>query len=144
MTITSTKSWKHYMLICRTLEYNDIPFERDDTALCVRCRINGNDRDQTFLFSVNPSKMLINLLSPFPLTISREQAPDAALALCMINNELTHGNFYLDMDDQLLYYKMTNSFYETNLNGMLFEYMLSVSADIIDQYYPMLKKIIVN
>ena len=40
------------------------------------------------------------------------------------------------MDDRLLYFRMTTSFYETDLNGMLFEYMLSAAADTIEEYSP--------
>lgn len=140
MTITSTKSWKHYMLICRALEYNDIPYVRNDDKLCIKCTISGKEYEQKFLFSVDSSKMLINLFSPLPLCVSDEQAGDIALALCMINNKLSHGSFYLDMDDHLLYFRMTTSFYETNLNGMIFEYMLSASADTIDEYVSVLSK----
>ena len=120
MTITSTKAWKHYMLICRSLEYNDIPYIKDDNTLCVRCRICGRDGDLQFLYSEKKKKM----------------PADAALAVCLINNRLSNGCFYLDMDDRLLYFRMTTSFYETDLNGMLFEYMLSAAADTIEEYSP--------
>ena len=136
MTITSTKAWKHYMLICRSLEYNDIPYIKDDNTLCVRCRICGRDGDLQFLYSVDPSKMLINLYSPLNISFDTKNSADAALAVCLINNRLSNGFFYLDMDDRLLYFRMTTSFYETDLNGMLFEYMLSAAADTIEEYSP--------
>lgn len=142
MTITSTKAWKHYMLICRSLEYNDIPYLRDDNSLCVRCRISGRDNEMQFLFSVDPSKMLINLYSPLDISVSAKSSAEAALALCIINNRLSHGCFYLDVDDKLLYFRMTTSFYETDLNGMLFEYMLSAAADTIEEYSSEIQKLI--
>ncbi len=141
MTLTSTKSWKHYMLICRTLEYNDIHHVRDDKSLCVRCRISGKDFEQHLLFQVDPTKMLVSLYCALPLAFVKEQTADLALAVCMANNGLPDGSFCIDPQDRLLYFKMTNSFYETNLNGMLFEYMLSSAADLIDEYYPKFRTI---
>ncbi len=139
MTITTTKSWKNYMTLCRTLERNDIRYNREDEKLCVICRVGGNEIEISFRFTINPSKMLITLYSPLPVEISSEKTADMALALCMINSTLDDGSFCMDIKNNLLYFKMTCSFYETQVNDTIFEYMLSTSADIIDEYYPKLK-----
>lgn len=141
MTITSTKSWKHYMLICHILSSNDIPFIRNDTALSIRCSISSRDGDMLFFFSVDPSKMLINLYSPLNFRIKEEDRGEIALGLCMINNKLSHGCFYLDTEDNIIYFRMTTSFYETNLNEMLFEYMLSSAADSVEEFSDVIKKL---
>ena len=137
MTITTTKSWKNYMSLCRTLERNDIKYNREDEKLCVICRVGGNEL--SFRFTINPSKMLITLYSPLPIELNNEKAADMALAVCMINSTIEDGSFCMDLINNLLYFKMTSSFYETQINDTIFEYMLSTSADIIDEYYPKLK-----
>ena len=129
MTITTTKSWKNYMTLCRTLDRNDIKYKREDEKLCVICRVGGNEIELSFRFTFNPSKMLITLYSPLPIE----------LAVCMINSTLEDGLFCMDLKNNLLYFKMTSSFYETQIHDTIFEYMLSASADIIDEYYPKLK-----
>ncbi len=141
MTITTTKSWKNYMTLCRTLERNYIEYKREDENLCVRCSVGGKDIELSFWFTINPSKMLITLYSPLPIELKRDKTSDMALAICMINSTLEDGSFYIDFKDELIYYKMTSSFYETQINDTIFEYMLSASADIIDEYYPKLKKL---
>ena len=85
--------------------------------------------------------MLITLYSPLPLKTEKDRIADTALAVCMINHRLKEGSFCLDLAEGLIYFKMTNSFYETKINDMLFEYMLSAAADTIDEYYPKIKKI---
>ncbi len=141
MTITTTKSWKNYITLCRTLERNEIEYEREDKNLSVKCSIYGKDTDLTFWFSINASKMLITLCSPVPIRVNKENTADIALGICMINNTLEDGGFCLDITNSLVYFKMTTSFYETRINDTVFEYMLSASADILDEYYPKLKKL---
>lgn len=134
MTITSTKSWKHYMLICHILGYNDIPYIKNDEKLCIRCRITGKEDDLQFVFSVDPVKMLVDLYCPMDTQIEEERTGDIAIGLCMINNRISHGGFYLDTENGIIYFRMTTSFYETDLNAMLFEYMLSSAADFVEEY----------
>lgn len=139
MTITTTKSWKNYMTLCRTLDRNDIKYKREDEKLCVICRVGGNEIELSFRFTFNPSKMLITLYSPLPIELDNKKAAGMALAVCMINSTLEDGLFCMDLKNNLLYFKMTSSFYETQIHDTIFEYMLSASADIIDEYYPKLK-----
>ena len=141
MTITSTKSWKNYIMLCNTLERNDISFESNDKELCVKCGISGRDIEQNFLFSINPSKMLITLFSPIPVNISEGNTTDIAIAVCIINNKLPDGCFCIDTNEGFIYFKMTTSFYESNVSERVFEYMLSSAADSIDEYYPKIQKL---
>ena len=135
MTITATKSWKNYLALCNVLERNDIIYDRDDRHLSVGCRISGKDCEYCFRFSVEPSKMLITLCVPVPRWFPQEQARNTALRICKINNDLTDGSFCYDPALGLVYYKMTASFYESRIGEELYEYMLSVAADAMDEYY---------
>ena len=141
MTITATKSWKNYITLCSSLKRNEIPYQCDDKRLCVRCRVNGRDFDQSFLFSIDPSKMLVTLFCAIPVFISAEKTADIALGTAIINNNIPDGCFCMDIGGGLLYFRMTASFYESDICGTVFEYMLSSAADAIDEYYPGLKKL---
>ena len=140
MILTSTKAWKHYMLLCRTLDRNGIAYKRNDKRLNVRCTLPEGSEDQSFLISVDPEKMLISLYSPV-LTEPQAAEQELAAAICMINNELRHGCFCYCICDRLLYFRMTTSFYETNLSGEVFEYMLSCAADTMQEYSAALRKL---
>ncbi len=141
MTLTTTKSWKNYITLCRMLEKNDIPFESDDSSLSVQCRVSGREAEIGFLLRIDPSKMLISLYSPLCVHISGDRLPDIALGIAMINSTLDDGVFCLDKKLQQLYFRMTTSFYESNISGTLFEYMLCYAADAIDEYYPRLLRL---
>ncbi len=138
MTLTSTKSWKHYMLLCRTLERNDIQFIRNDKKLSVKCSIAGERRELNFLFVTDPEKMLMTLYSPVAAAKGNTDAGSAAMKICSINNTLSNGCFCIDEDDGIIYFRVVISFYETNLSPEIFEYMLSLAADTVEENYPLL------
>lgn len=141
MTITTTKSWKNYITLCNVLDRNDIEYERDDKDMCVKCTVSGEETELNFLFAIDPSKMLITVFSPISVKLPKEKIADMALAVCMINHNLADGSFCIDIKDGFLYYKITSSFYESNLNETVFEYMLSAAANTVDEYYPKLSRI---
>lgn len=141
MTITTTKSWKNYITLCNVLERNDIGYERDDKDLCVKCNVIGNNTEMNMLFAINPSKMLITLFCPISIKAEKEKMADMALAVCMVNNTLADGSFCLDTRDGLMYYKVTSSFYESNVNETVFEYMLSTAVNTVDEYYEKFDKL---
>lgn len=135
IAMTSTKSWQSYETLCNVLERNDIDYERNDENLCVKCSVSGKDIQLNFLFVIHPSKMLVSLYSPVPVKIKRENFSNMALAVCIINNGLTDGNFCFEPSDGTVFFKMTSSFCDTNVSEELFEYMLSVAADTMDDYF---------
>lgn len=139
--MTLTKSWQSYETLCAVLSRNDIDYERNDDNLCVKCSVSGEDIQLNFAFAINPSKMLITLYSPVPVKVKKEKFADMALAVCIINNGLTDGCFCFDPNDGTVFLKMTSSFCDTNVSEELFEYMLSVAADIMDDYFPKINHI---
>ena len=141
IAMTSTKSWQSYETLCSAMERNDIHYERDDDNLCVKCSVSGEDIQINFAFVINPSKMLITLYSPIPVKVRKEKSADIAIAVCMINTSLTDGGFCFDTSDGSVFFKMTSSFCDTNVTEELFEYMLSVAADTIDDYFRKIKHI---
>ncbi len=144
MTITGTKAWQSYTALCKMLERNEIDFERDDKNMYARCTVSGKDTDMNFLFTVDASKMLITLYSIIPIQVEKDKASDMALALCVINNGLSDGAFSLDTSNMLVYYKMTSSFYNSKVNPSVFEYMLSEAADVMEEYFIKIKKLIIT
>lgn len=141
MTLTSTKAWRNYLTLCAMLDKNDIPYESSDSELCVRCFVNTSAGEQCFIFRIDPSKMLISLCCPVSSNIESGIAADLALAITVINSSLETGGFCLDTRHRLLYFRMTTSFYESNLSGAVFEYLLSSAADAAERYIPRLKSL---
>lgn len=141
MAVRMTRSWKNYKSLCRIMEKNSIEYICDDNELSVRCTLNGRDADHSFIFEIDSARMLITLASPLELSVPEKKNADLAIAVCMINNTLKDGCFGIDFNEHTIYFTLTSSFYESDINGRLFEYMLSAAADTVDEYYPKLQKL---
>lgn len=129
------------LTLCRVLKRNEIDYSLSDNN-CVRCSINVRDSEISFVFSVDPSKMLVTLYSRMLSNVPREMSTDAALAICMINHSLSDGAICFDIHEGMIYFKMTSSFYDSGLNDSVCEYMLSVAADTVENYRPSLSRLL--
>lgn len=140
LAVTTADSKQAYLSLYSVLERNDIDYELTKSR-SVRCSVSGRDRDIQLYFSIDASKMLVTLYSTICRRVPQQRTTDAALALCMINNTLTDGELCFDINDRLIYFKMTSSFYNAGLNSSVYEYMLSVAADTIDSYRTALERL---
>lgn len=141
MAVTAALSKQAYLLLYGVLERNDIAYELTGSR-SVRCFVSGREHEIQLYFSINASKMLVTLYSPLCRRVPPDRTTDAALAICMINNTLSDGEICFDLNDRLIYYKMTSSFYNAGMSASVYEYMLSVAADAIDSYRPGLEKLL--
>lgn len=140
MTVTASKSRTAYKSLCTVLERNGIDYECDSKNLYVKCCVSGKETDINIIFIIDASKMLISLYAPIEIDFSWDKTADMALVLCVINDSISDGHFCFDQTDMGLYFKMTSSFYNSNINDSIFEYMLSVTAEKIDEYYSKINK----
>ena len=122
-----------YPALFNVLERNDISYEIKSTY-CVKCHISVHDEDVSIMIKTDTDKMLVTLYSPLNVFVPAYMATDTSLAVCMLNHSLADGCFCYDIGDGLVYFKMTSSFYNSKLDDSNFEYMLSYTADIIEEY----------
>ncbi len=141
MTTMMTHAEQSYNILCDVLNRNDIPYEVIDGP-CVACSVSGREGDIRLTFTVDHSKMLITLYAPTVRYIPQERIPDASLAVCILNHQLSDGAFCVDLADSLLYFKLTVSFYNSEPSEDTFSYMLSVAADTVDRYRQRLQAVI--
>ena len=83
---------------------------------------------------VDADRMLVMLLSLVPFTIQEDKRLEVAIAVSAINNALVDGCFDYDITSGRMFFRMTNSFIESQLGEDLFSYMLFCSCQTIDEY----------
>lgn len=142
MPVAATMQGQACSVLCQVLEKNDIRYELTN-KFCISCTVTDTAGDINMIFHINPSKMLITLYSPVLSPIPPELAEDISLALCLINHSLTDGAFCIDMSAGMVYFKMTASYYNSDPEDFIFEYMLSAAADAVDEYRPKIEKLII-
>lgn len=141
MATTAVRGGQACSVLCDVLTRNDIHFERMSLH-CVRCTVSTADKDTHLIFRIHPSKMLVTLYSPIGSFPSPQEIPDLTLALCMMNHSLPDGAFCLDLTTQLVYFKMTSSYYNNTPDSFLFEYLLSAAADAIEEFRPKIEALL--
>ena len=141
MQITASHTASACSVLCSALERNDIYYEvkSDISVTCVVC---AGREDIPMTFTVDTSKMLVTLFAPVTHGVSADIATDMAFAACMINDSISEGAFCFDVTGGLVYYRMTQSYYNCGQTEFLYEYMLSSAASLIEEYRPRLKKLL--
>ena len=129
-----------YNILCGVLERNGILYEvkSDHSVACIVCAGGGDIR---MTFSVDTTKMLVTLIAPVITGVPAETATDMALAVCMINDRIPEGAFCFDVTAGIVYFRLTQSYYNRGQTEFIFEYMLSSAAGMIEKYRPGLRRL---
>jgi hypothetical protein len=123
-----------FITLCKALDNLEFNYERNEEDFYVKCGARGDDLPMEVRIKIIPERTLVTLNSVLPVTFSQEKITDAALAISVINYNILAGNFDLDISDGMVAYRMTNSYRESLLSADLFEYMIMVSFNTIDNY----------
>lgn len=96
------------------LEQESIAYERTETM--IQTGLRGEDLPIVVNIQTNVTACLLQLFCPQDLTIPKELLPQAALALCRINDTLIDGHFALDVDAGTICFRLSLSYYEAMIS----------------------------
>ena len=108
--------------------------EELDERFMIKFNMNGDDIPMRFFIYVNPRNQLITLHSPIPVTFPQDKIDLACKAVCAINYRLSDGDFQLDIRDGEVLYNMSNCYAGSLISNEVFNYMLGMSINIVDEY----------
>lgn len=123
-----------FATLCRTLDAHEWKYGKNEEKLTVECGAQGEDLPMELTVQVDEGRMLVMLLSQLPFKISEDKRVDAALAIAFVNEQLVDGCFDYDISTGRVFYRMTNSFRDSILDGEVFAYMLFCACKTIDEY----------
>ena len=83
---------------------------------------------------VNPRSEIVSFISWMPFKVDESKRADMALAICVANYGLVDGSFDYDLSDGSIFFRLTSSYKEITLSEALLEYMIMVSAALVDKY----------
>ncbi len=129
--------------LCSVLERNEIKYDVRDKG-DIACIVNGSDGDISLLFRTDCSKMLVTLYAPLADGVPPFLTCDVSLAVCMMNGRLSDGTVCYDVHSGTVYLRLTASFYNSGPTEFTYEYLLSTAAEIVDEYRPRLKKLMLR
>ena len=126
---------KIYNDLVAMLNEMDWSFEKFDEALVIKSGVQGDDLPIEFVIKVDPDKELVRFLSKLPFEVPEDKRVDIAIAACVANFYMISGNFDFNVENGETYFRMTQSFRGgASLTKELFEYVIFVSAQTIDDY----------
>lgn len=119
--------------LCRTMDRLEWHYKKI-SDLSLECGAKGDDLPMELTIKVDEERSLVRLISLLPFSIPEDKRLDVVVAISALNNALVDGCFDLDLGDGALFYRMTNSYMDSELGEEVFEYLLYSSCQIIDEY----------
>lgn len=120
--------------LCKTLDNQKWPYERDEEKLFVECGAQGEDLPMKISVNIDADRMIAILISHLPFVIQEDKRLDVAVAVSAINNVLADGCFDFDISSGHIFFRMTNSFIESKISEEVFSYLLLCSCKTIDDF----------
>lgn len=125
---------KVFATLCRTADKNEWHYEKDEDDLSIQCKARGDDLPMDVVVKVDAERMIIRLFSPLPFETHEDKRLDVAVAVSVINNRLANGCFDYNVTSGHIFFRITNSFIESEIGEDLIRYLLLVSFQTIDEY----------
>ena len=108
--------------------------EELEDRFVIRFNMSGDDIPMRFFIYINPKNQLITLHSPISVTFSEDKLDLGCKAICAINYRLVDGDFQIDIRDGEVLFNMSNSYAGSLISTEVFDYMLGMSINIVDEY----------
>lgn len=128
------KAKEIYNSLCTALEANNWHFRKVEDDMVVVATIKGDDFPIDFIIKVNPEIEKFTFISCLPTKVPEDKRVDFALAVCQANYGLTQGRFDYNISDGTISYENYTSFKFNEINPEHYEYLIMISAGIIDKY----------
>ena len=125
---------KVFETLCSALDGHDWHYEKDEEKLKIECGAQGDDLPMDISIRVDAGRQLIMLISHLPFVIPEEKRLDAAIATSIVNNRMVDGSFDFDITDGHMFFRLTNSFIDSEIGEELVYYMVMISCVTIDEY----------
>ena len=122
-----------FRALCDAMDAMDWKYKKED-GLQISTGARGDDLPINMIIRLNEKHSLIKLLSFLDFTVPEDKRIDTALAVCVANDMMVHGSFDLDMSSGRIYFRMSNSFIDSQPGEELFFYLILCTCKMVDEY----------
>ncbi len=123
-----------YEGLCKMMDDKEIHYERDDAAMTVACRMQGDDLPISLDIRVDADRQMLSIFSHLPFQIQEDKRLDVALAVCAINDTLVDGSFDYNIGRGSMLFRMTQTFRGCRLSQDAFEYLVFCTCAMMDRF----------
>lgn len=128
------KAQQIYRTLCSALDNHDWNYTKHEDDLAISCSARGDDLPVELTITVDAGRQLVMVLSRLPVNVQEDKRIDVAIAASVANNIMVDGSFDFDLMKGRLYFRMTNSFIDSELGEDVFFYLVLCACQTIDEY----------
>lgn len=123
-----------YDSLCAAIDNRKWKYNKDEEKLIVSFGVNGEDIPMQFVILVDADRQLVRVLSPLPFMMAEDKRMEGAIATCAATYGLADGSFDFDLNNGRIVFRMTASYRESQIGEGLFQYLISCSCAMVDEY----------
>lgn len=128
------KAAQVYRDICEMLDENGWNYKKVEEKLTIETGARGDDLPMDLTIKVDVKRQLIMLLSHLPYVISEDKRVETALAVSVVNNMLVDGCIDYDLSDGHIFFRMTNSYRDSDISKEVYKYLLYCACQSVDDF----------
>ena len=124
-----------YDTFCQMLDNQKWKYERNNERLELKVGVEGQDFPFTLLIKVDEERFLLSIYCYLDVNVKERRGYlDMAVGVSAVNMELINGGFDYDFQTGKLMFRVVNSYKDSVISKEVYEYMLRISCQTIDQY----------
>lgn len=125
---------KVYYDFCKMMDDEEWTYEGNEEKLSIVCGAVGEDLPIELNIRMDVDRQLVLVLSRLPYKVPEEKRVDVAVAVSVINNVLVDGSVDFNLESGHVFFRITNSYMDSNLSGEVYGYLLYCACQTIDTF----------
>lgn len=120
--------------VCAMFDDRDWRYEKDVENLEVRCKATGDDLPIDIRFKVDAKREVVMFLSSLNFNVPEEKRAELSVATNIINNAIVAGSFDYSYQNGTIAFRLVNSYCDSLISKEVYDYMLVVGCQTVDEY----------
>lgn len=125
---------KVYYDFCKMMDDEKWKYEGNEENFSIVCNAVGEDLPIELVIRMDVDRQLVLVLSRLPYNIPEEKRVDVAVAVSVINNTLVDGSVDFNLESGHVFFRMTNSYMDSNLSSEVYRYLLYCACKTVDTF----------
>ena len=123
-----------YAGICAVLDERGWTYDKDEDKFLIETGVRGDDLAIRIKIRIDTERQLVILHSPMPFGVPESMRREMAVAVARANHNMVDGCFDYGYETGKIVFRLTSSFRGSLISKDVYEYIVSVSCRIIDNY----------
>ena len=124
---------QQYATMCEALDLQEFKYEKVEDKNMIQLGFQGDQGEILINIHFDVDRCLLSVMNLLPVSFGKEEVL-ATIAIAHTNYQLLEGWFLMDPESGKICFKLTSSYYETNLDHEHMRYMIALSYEMSNKY----------